>query len=272
FIRGFDANTNGRQWQLAYHPYNKSLGETEFSIDDLPHVTFGNIGILASWLRNEFPDKPRSWEIYLTESGFNSVAPVATETQQAQALCDSLHNALATPGIENYIYHRMQDHPAELAARVGLGLRDTNGRAKPAWQVWAAASGRNGNRHALDCGFEHLPYTRVSQYTHTNRLPRTSSRVVKSGYRETQSWYLHRNHIANASMVHECQQDSGSYLSVDGHCDGNPALGPVGYAYLQAGESKVLLLSCSGAAGRYISTDCGTDEVVEELGYALTHR
>ncbi len=274
FIRGVHANAGGRQWQIAYHPYSKSLGIADFSIDDLPYVTFGNIGILASWLRREFPNQPASWEIYLTESGFNSIPPVASEDAQANALCKSFRNALATPGIENYIYHRMQDHPAELAAKVGLGLHDTNGRAKKGWQIWSTSSGRNGQRKNLDCGFEHLPYTRVASYTHPARLNRTSSRVVDAGYRETDAWYLHRNHVDNAVIVYECQQGDGSYLSARVSCDGNNGLGPVGYAYLNPIDSTVLLQTCKNNKGLYTSVqpDCGSDELKEIIGYAKTRK
>ena len=269
FIRGLHNNADGRQWKIAYHPYSKSLGVAEFSIDDLPHVTFGNIGILAGWLRSEFPHQPESWEIYLTESGFNSIPPVATEKQQADALCRSFHNALATPGIENYIYHGMKDHPHELSAGVGFGLRDTNGRAKQSWRVWANATGRNGRRNNLDCGFEHLPYTRVSSYVHPNRKSRTSSRTVASGYRETKSWYLQRNHQTNAIMLYECQQGDGSYLSHDKYCQGNLPLGPVGYVYLTPLSDNVLLQTCE-SDGEFFTDDtsqCGDHQVVEVLGY-----
>ncbi|OED42495.1 hypothetical protein AB833_07285 [Chromatiales bacterium (ex Bugula neritina AB1)] len=270
FIRHLNAGTGDRIWRIAYHPYNKSLFETGFTIDDLPHVTFGNIGVLAGWLRAEFPLQPESWEIYLTESGYNSLPPQGSEPAQAADLCQSLYNALATPGIENYIYHRLQDHPAETAAGIALGLRDHNGRAKPAWFVWANSNGRNGNRSNLACGFENLPFTRVSNYRHTNRNSRVSSRIVRSGYQQGQTWLLNRNHLPQATMLYECQLGSGSYLTRDMFCHGNRPLGPVGYSRLHKETNSEPLYSCELSFGRMVSNDetCGDGRALEFLGYA----
>jgi len=69
FMRGVHARAAGRKWRMAYHPYHKRLDSAESSFNDLPRVTFGNIGVLAGWLRQEFPSQPESWEIHLTENG-----------------------------------------------------------------------------------------------------------------------------------------------------------------------------------------------------------
>lgn len=58
----------GGEWRLAFHVY--PVKDT-FDIFDYPFVTFGNIGILASWLRQTYPNSPYVWEMQLTENGLN---------------------------------------------------------------------------------------------------------------------------------------------------------------------------------------------------------
>ena len=143
FLRGFHARAGGRKWRVAYHPYHKRLDSAVASYDDLPHVTFGNIGVLAGWLRQEFSSQPESWEIHLTENGVSSNG-LSNEQSQDIAVCNSYRNVLGTPGIENYIYHRMQDHHLEADAGAAFGLRRSDGSAKPVWNTWSKMSGRNG--------------------------------------------------------------------------------------------------------------------------------
>lgn len=276
FVRQFNARTADRQWKIAYHPYNKGLHVNGFSTNDWPHVTMGNIGVIAGWLRTEFPQKPWSWEIYLTESGYNSAGPNASQQGQANDLCRSFYNVLATPGIENYVYHRMQDHTVELNAGIALGLHNQNGNAKPAWNVWSTASGRNGNRSQLACGFENLPYTKVTTYTHPQLASRTSSRLVDAQYTSQSSWWLMRNHVSNAVTVHECTYATGSYLTLDASCQGQVSLGPVGYALRNHDTGRRALYSCERSNGDRFASDneqCDNQgRQLEFLGYATDRR
>lgn len=276
FVRGLNRRVGNREWKIAYHPYNKGLHINGFSTDDWPHVTVGNIGVLAGWLQSEFPLQSPSWEVYLTESGYNSVSPNATQQGQADDLCRSFYNVLATPGIENYVYHRMQDHVVELQAGIGLGLHDQNGIAKPSWAVWANASGRNGNRNQLSCGFENLPYTKVSTYSHPTLASRTSSRLVNNQYSLRSTWWLMRNHVNDAVMIHECTSTTGSYLSSDSSCAGSRPLGPVGYAYRSHTNGRRSLYSCdAGNGNRFSSDNVQCDNMgspIEFLGYSAMTR
>lgn len=44
-----------RQWALAYHPYPPNLLRAEFSRNDWPKITFGNINRLVAWLMQKYP-------------------------------------------------------------------------------------------------------------------------------------------------------------------------------------------------------------------------
>lgn len=268
FLPRFHSLSAGRKWRVAYHPYNKNLLTPDFSVHDYPYVTYGNIGILAAWLRKNFPNQPESWEIHSTESGVNSVLGSSNEEAQAIGVCNSLRNILGTPGIESYIYHRMKDHAVEVSGGAGFGLHNEFGAPKLAWDVWAGSNGGNGQQ--LDCGFESLPYTKLTQYSHNVLDSRTSTRVPPAGYIASESWRLMREYEDNTVMLYECANtDSGSYASLDLNCNGDMSLGPVGYSFKQEKTNTVPLFACQNSSVTFNSSDatCGTSNTKEFLGY-----
>ena len=272
FLPLFASETGGRKWRVAYHPYPSNLKKPTFDPEDLPRITYGNIGVLAGWLRQTFPNNPESWEIHLTESGINSLWTDSSESEQAEALCDSYRNVLGTPGIENYVYHRMVDHEVEVSSNTAFGLATEKGELKQAWYVWSEMSGRNGERNNLDCGFEEIPFTRVTQYISSERENWVSSRLPPQGYSAINSWRLLRDFEEGTFILYECKFRDGTYLSMDAECGGKTNYGPVGYAFNSQVENSTPLYSCIAGKSIYTASGeqgCGVDTTRQFLGYAV---
>ena len=269
-LRGVAARAGGRAWRVAYHPYPPDLLRPEFSPDDWPRVTYGNLGTLAGWLRMTFPTVPSSFEIMLTESGVNSLSPSSPQAQ-ADGVCKSLRNALGTPGIENYVYHRMVDNPVETASGLGVGLHDTNNAPKPAWSTWALANRNDLTPPQLSCGFEDLPYVRLTRSYASARGHWASTRAPPPGFAAEQSWKLARDPIAGGALLYECVAGQHNLISPDVGCEGLRPLGPVGWVYTTAQAGTVALWRCRVGSGadHFVSTDaaCEGQSVEQRLGY-----
>lgn len=271
FLKGFASRVAPRAWRVAYHPYPPNLLAPQFGPDDSPRITYGNIGALAGFLRKTFPTVPSSWEIQTTESGVNSLSP-STDAAQADGVCRSFRNLLGTPGLESYIYHRMSDHPVEVASGLGLGLRHPDGTPKPAWSTWALANRDDTNPKQLSCGFEDLPHTRLERSSHPTRGHWASSRLAPAGFTVEQSFHLHRDETAGTVMLYECRVGQHNLLSPDVNCEGLEPLGPVGYIATQPGAGLVALHRCRTAGGdHFISPDANCEGQIHEslLGHAL---
>ncbi len=230
FIEELEPKVGDRKWRLAYHSYPPDLFKPEFGPYDYPKITFGNIGILASYLRQRFPDKPYTWDIHLTENGINSSAPSSEEKMKSQ-LKVATRNILGTPGIETFYYHRLVDHRQE--GKFTPGLFNAQKKAKQAWHTWSGNNLYKSNPPRLDDGYEVLPYVKLERSLHPQKGHWASSRQAPAGYTAEASYLLLREPADNTTLLFECHDadTKGTYISAELSCDDNQNFGPVGYIF-----------------------------------------
>jgi hypothetical protein len=271
-VDGLAARVGGRAMRVAYHPYPPNLLAPQFSPDDFPRITYGNLGAIVGYMHAAFPDRPSTWEVQLTESGVNSIG-ASSQAAQADGVCKSLRNVVGTPGIESYIYHRMHDHPVETAQGLALGLWDDQGKPKAAWSTWALANRDDLSPKQLSCGFEDLPYVRLRRSSHPTRGHWSSTRVAPSGFTEEQSYRLHHDPQPQTHLLFECLVGQHTMISAAPSCEGQVPMGPVGYVWEQPGDGRVELFRCSVAAGKdhFVSTSstCEGQTKEQSLGWVV---
>ena len=261
-----------REWRIAYHPYAPNLLSPVFSADDLPKVTYGNLGVLVGWLLQTFPNDPHAWDVQLTESGINSLAPQSSPAAQADAVCRTFVNVLGTPYISNYIYHRMKDHAVEVAGGIGLGLATETGDFKPSWTTWALANRWDLDPPQLSCGFEHIPYTRLVRGKHPTRGHWASTRILPDGFVEEQVYYLWREQQPGTTMLFECRQGDDNFVSKASNCEGQLNMGPLGFIFDESQDGTVPLYRCYNELDDHMispAANCEGWTTESLLGYAV---
>lgn len=265
-LNGLAARAGSRSWQVAFHPYARDLRSDVSGPDDYPYVTHGNVGVVVGWL---LANHPSHADVQLTESGVSSRAPQSSPQRQATAVCNAFRNVLGTPGINNFVYHRMQDHPDEVAAGVALGLRNADRSAKPAWATWALANRNDIGQ--LSCGFEHIPYTRLVRGYNPSRGHWASSRLLPGGFAFEGAWRLFRDPVAGTVPLYECQVGGHNLLTKDRGCERLRPLGPVGYIRTAPAAGTVALYRCYIPANgdHFISpsSTCEGQRTEQLLGY-----
>ncbi|MBB6050165.1 DUF5722 domain-containing protein [Armatimonas rosea] len=129
-------------WHVAHHPYPQGLFDPVFWDDedaglgfDTPIVTFKNLEVLLAYLNQPGQRvKNAARRVILSEQGFNCKGSgEQAEKVQAAAYAYAFEKVRHMPGVDAFILHRHQDHPAEGGLK--LGLRDLEGRRRPMWSV-----------------------------------------------------------------------------------------------------------------------------------------
>jgi hypothetical protein len=171
----------------------------------------------------------------------------------------------------------MSDNPVETAAGLGVGLRNANQTAKPGWTTWATVNRNDLVPPQLSCGFEDLPYTRLTRSNHTVRGHWASTRIAPTGFVAEQSFKLLRDappatpNTPKAIMLFECGVAQHNLVSTQVTCEGLAPLGPLGYAYETQAPGTIALYRCKIGGDHFISADaaCEGQTVESRLGFVF---
>lgn len=277
FLKTLVPKLGNRDWMLAFHSYPPDLASPEFGANDYNNhgiISFGNIGVLAGWLRQNYPNDPHAWEIQLTENGINGVGASMQQRQRAQ-LCQAFRNVLGTPGITSFVYHRLVDHPDEVAGGLGCGLWNEDRSPKPAWTTFALANRKGVGAGWPSCGFDILPY--VPLMRGYNGKHWVTSRQFPSGVKVEQTWHILREQAPNTQLVYECRvggpNGDHTLISTFANCENQFNMGPMGYVYKTqvAGTSPIYRCYIATTGDHFISSDpnCEGQKKESLIGYGF---
>jgi len=237
-------DAKSRPWHVAAHPYTLD-GGPKFSDADRPTNTPGTLSLLTGWLQAQFPQSGFVPSVMLTESSITSGCAGCTEQQQADAICESYRQALASPGIEGYVYAVYED---DSGGNFGLVRKD--GSQKPSWNKWATMNAEG----TLDCGFEHQVngtiLVKLARYrNNANQFWVTPRNPNAYGFVPDLQpyWLLPRDSTLGMAPIYDCQvpNTQDHFLSPDNHCEGQFPNGMVGYAPMQpTGNYNIPMYRC----------------------------
>ena len=278
FLKTLVPKLGNRDWMLAFHSYPPDLASPEFGANDYNNhgiISFGNIGVLAGWLRQHYPNDPHAWEIQLTENGINGVGASMQQRQQAQ-LCQAFRNVLGTPGITSFVYHRLVDHPDEVAGGLGCGLWNEDRSPKPAWTTFALDNRKGVGAGWPSCGFDILPYVPLMR-GYNGKKHWVTSRQFPSGVKVEQTWHILREQAPNTQLVYECRvggpNGDHTLISTLANCENQFNMGPMGYVYKTqvAGTSPIYRCYIATTGDHFISSDPNCEGQKEEslIGYGF---
>lgn len=278
FLKTLVPKLGNRDWMLAFHSYPPDLASPEFGANDYNNhgiISFGNIGVLAGWLRQHYPNDPHAWEIQLTENGINGVGASMQQRQRAQ-LCQAFRNVLGTPGITSFVYHRLVDHPDEVAGGLGCGLWNEDRSPKPAWTTFALANRKGVGAGWPSCGFDILPYVPLMR-GYNGKKHWVTSRQFPSGVKVEQTWHILREQAPNTQLVYECRvggpNGDHTLISTLANCENQFNMGPMGYVYKTqvAGTSPIYRCYIATTGDHFISSDPNCEGQKEEslIGYGF---
>ena len=134
------------------------------------------------------------------------------------------------------------------------------------------------NRHdlsppQLSCGFEYVPYTRLVRGNNPGVGHWATTRLLPPGYTEEQEYGLYREEEPGTHLLFECLVGNDSFVSTASNCEGQQAMGPLGWAHSDPVPGTVALYRCNSEAGDHmISPDPNCEGYTTEslLGYVFT--
>jgi hypothetical protein len=125
----------------------------------------------------------------------------------------------------------------------------------------------------LSCGFENLPYVKLTRSNHPSRGHWASSRLPPSGFTVESSYRILRNSASGTKPIYECRVGNHNLLTPDVQCEGQFPMGPVGYIYTTqvAGSEALYRCSLGSGADHFISTSstCEGQTTEQLLGYVM---
>ena len=122
--------------------YNGGKATISGNPDKTTMITQSNLEVLQLYLdrsANKFNGKARS--VFLTENGSSSLvtgskSELDMQKEQAAAIAQHYYRAASLPSVKAIIYYKINDREAEGATSFRLGLLDTSGNKKLAYDVW----------------------------------------------------------------------------------------------------------------------------------------
>lgn len=140
-------------WNLAYHAYNQPLSDSQFwsganasmftsDANTTTFITMRNIQTLTDYVKNRFGSNTR---IILSEQGFSST--YGGQANQAAAIALVYYKAACNPMIDAFIIRSYKDEAHEVAQGLAMGLKDTNGKKKTAYNVFKNMDSSNSLKY-----------------------------------------------------------------------------------------------------------------------------
>lgn len=131
-------------WGLSYHPYNSPLydpyawnGPAVWVKDTIktPYITMQNIDILIDYMHEKEFLNPEGEvrSISIAEVGYTS--DFGDEKQEASVAYGYL-KAASLPDVDAFMLFRLTDNEEEMESHLDLGLIDTDGNRKPAFDIY----------------------------------------------------------------------------------------------------------------------------------------
>lgn len=131
-------------WGLSYHPYNSPLydpyawnGPAVWVKKNIktPYITMQNIDILIDYMHREEFLNPAGEvrSISLAEIGYTS--DFGNSAQEA-SIAYAFLKAESLPDVDAFMLFRLTDNAHEMESHLDLGLKDLDGKRKPAFEIY----------------------------------------------------------------------------------------------------------------------------------------